>query len=84
MMQLRVAQRELAFIPDDEVGIGTDRDRSFARVQPIGLGGVCGGKFDKLLQGQAATKHAFRVQQGQPGFDAGAAWPPDLLDGFAA
>ncbi|MNO82298.1 hypothetical protein D3C76_735690 [compost metagenome] len=72
MVQHFVAQvHRLTFVPDHQVGIGTNGDAALARIQPIHPGGISGSQRNKALRRDAPTAHAFGPEQCHAGFDTG-------------
>jgi hypothetical protein len=70
-MHHRVAQRDLSRrVPDCDVGIGADGNRSLARMQIVDLCRCGRGQFDELLEAQAALRNHGVEQQRQPYFEA--------------
>ena len=71
MMQESVCDRDLALgIPDGEIGVSADGDRSFARIEPIHFRGVGRGQGDEVANIDAAFADAGREQQRQACFEA--------------
>ena len=69
-MHHRIRQRDFARgIPDRNVGVGADRDRTLARVQVVYFRRGGGGQFHELFQTETSLRHHRVEQQRQPHLD---------------
>ena len=55
-----------ARVPDHEIGIGADLDRTLARIDVVDLGGIARGRGDKLVHGQPPGRDARGPQHRHP------------------
>src|SRR5689334_808788 len=69
-MRLRADRHLFVRIEDDDVGVGSDGDRSLAREEPEDSRGRCRGDLDKTVHADAAARDTAVVDEAHAVLDA--------------